>query len=481
MSAITTLEHAALARRVLAWQRDPVLFACEVLRFEPWDDGLPGSQADFMRAVARHDQIAVRSSHKIGKTSGVAALALWHFALFPGSRTVITAPVFRQVREACWREIKRLHAGAAIDLGGVVHDDPMTGLSDPVTGSQVLGFTADDPDAFSGISGPSIIYILDEASGVSAGVYEAVLGNAAGGATVILIGNPTQPAGPFFDAFSRGRWARFHVDSHRVARWQREHGTEIPGLATQSWIDARREDWGTDDPRWSVRVDGEFPTQSEAQIVGLGDLQAAEARFVPERFATDSWRRLRTRVGLDVARYGDDASAIVPMKGYVAGKVKAVRGMDSHRLAAEAVRVALDFYPHPLAPKPVINVDVIGVGAGVYDVLSHDYRNVVDVVDVNVASSADDDDSYTNLRTQLMFGVRDWMRSGGALAYDQELREELLATRYTYDTRGRFKAEPKDDVKERVGRSPDRGDGLMLAVYDSTMTRSGIAVKIPGL
>lgn len=478
MSALTGGEHVILAGRIRAWQRDPVLFSREVLRFDPWDDGQPGSQADIMRSVAMHDQIAIRSSHKIGKTSGMAAIALWHYALFPGSRTVITAPVFRQVREACWREIRRLHAGSVLDLGGTVHDDPMTGLSDPITGSQVLGFTADDPDAFSGISGPSVIYILDEASGVSAGVYEAVLGNAAGGATVILIGNPTQPAGPFFDAFSRGRWKRYHVDSHRVARWQAEHATEIPGLATQSWIDARRADWGTDDPRWSVRVDGEFPTMSEAQIVGLGDVVAAEKRFIPAAFVTESWRRLRTRVGVDVARFGDDASAIIASKGYVASRARIFRGLDSHRLAAEAVRVALDFHPHVLAPKPIVNVDVIGVGAGVYDVLSHDYRHLVDVEPVNVAESADDDDAYANLRTQLLFGVRDWARSGGALEYDQELREELIATRYTYDTRGRFKAEPKDDVKERIGRSPDRSDALALALYDATAGATGTPVKI---
>jgi phage terminase large subunit len=104
---------------------------------------------------------------------------------------------------------------------------------------------------------------------------------------------------------------------------------------------------------------------------------------------------------------------------------------------------------------------VIGVGAGVADFLR--YNNQVECVGVNVATAATIEE-YSLLRDQLWFGLQKWLKDGGAIPTDPKLEAELVAPTYAFDLRGRIKVEPKEKIKERLRRSPDRADALALAV-----------------
>ena len=110
---------------------------------------------------------------------------------------------------------------------------------------------------------------------------------------------------------------------------------------------------------------------------------------------------------------------------------------------------------------PLVRVDVIGVGAGVADLLR--YNNQVECVGVNVATSATIEE-YALLRDQVWFGLKKWLKDGGAIPSDPKLEAELVAPTYAFDLRGRIKVEPKEKIKERLRRSPDRADALALAV-----------------
>jgi ATPase subunit of ABC transporter with duplicated ATPase domains len=52
----------------------------------------------------------------------------------------------------------------------------------------------------------------------------------------------------------------------------------------------------------------------------------------------------------------------------------------------------------------------------------------------------------------------------GALPPDAELHGELTAARFTFDPRGRYAVESKDDMKKRLKRSPNKADAFNLAV-----------------
>ena len=48
---------------------------------------------------------------------------------------------------------------------------------------------------------------------------------------------------------------------------------------------------------------------------------------------------------------------------------------------------------------------------------------------------------------------------------DDYLKEELLEVRYFFNTKGKIQLEKKEDIKERLGRSPDRADTWVMCVW----------------
>jgi len=59
--------------------------------------------------------------------------------------------------------------------------------------------------------------------------------------------------------------------------------------------------------------------------------------------------------------------------------------------------------------------------------------------------------------------LRDWVQAGGWSGKNAELTEDLKATEYTLDDKGRMKLLPKDKIRVVIGRSPDDADALALS------------------
>lgn len=463
------------------WRVDPVAFCEEVLGFTPWTcPDIENDQAALIRKLAMAHRATVRSGHKIGKSRSAAALALWEYTLFPGSRIVLTAPGNRQVKEVLWREITTMFREARIPLGGELAIDPGTGLRNRSTDSQILGFSTDDPDRFSGISGARVRYIVDEASGVHERIYAAMKGNLAGGASLILFSNPTQPTGTFFDSHhTLGGFMRLHVDSADVARAQEDgRMPTIPGLATMSWVRECLDDWGESSAEYDIRVRGAFPAYGEAGVIPLALYEEAVARPAP----IINPNRDRLVIGLDIARFGDDSSVAVARRGSQIFAPVQWKGLDSVQLAIEVERYVRSM----LGPgegrasgsmKPIVNIDTIGIGAGVFDILSRSPN--LEAVSIDVSRAAPDAERYVNLRTQIWFAARDRMRTSSITAHEL-LRADLTGARYGYDARNRYKLESKDEMKKRLGRSPDYGDAFCLACWEPRPFDAR-PVHIPGL
>lgn len=444
----------------------PIDFFREILGVEPWTATVPGQtgQIDILRALPRHRSIAVRSGHKVGKSNIAAGIALWWFCTRPTARAILTAPTARQVRIVLWREVRRLYRIArrrarvkSRELGPDPSKDPSSGiLADD--GREILGFSTDDPDRFSGISGPNVLYIVDEASGVDEPIFEAIEGNRAGGAYLLLFSNPTQTSGKFYDAFHRERHV-FHC-LHISSEHTPANDNAIPGLATRDWVDERRRVWGEDSAIYAVRVRGDFPEQSSDAAIPLRLLEHALRAWPATTYDGP------LRIGVDVAEFGDDSTVIQPVRGHKTYTPTVLRSMDAVDIAGAVLELVRDMRAE--GEVPVVNVDSIGVGSGVHALLAR--SGDVTAIDVNVSRTADDDTKFHNLRAQLHFSLRDWLAEGGALHPDAELEGELVAPRYRFDNRNRYQIESKDEIKLRLRRSPDRMDALMLAVYQAPRT-----------
>jgi hypothetical protein len=112
-------------------------------------------------------------------------------------------------------------------------------------------------------------------------------------------------------------------------------------------------------------------------------------------------------------------------------------------------------------------VDGGGVGGGVVDRLRQMH---IPVIDVQFGSKPDDtgyltgDEGvrYANKRAEIWGSMRAWLKSGGAIPGDQELRQQLTNLQYAFNVRNEIQLEKKEDMKKRGLSSPDIADALAL-------------------
>lgn len=420
----------------------------------PWS-----RQRDIFDAVATRRRVAVRSGHKVGKTNTIACLALWWACTRPRARVVLSSTVGDQLKNILWPELSRLYREARAPIGGKLSTDYHGGLWLPGDRAVVALKSEDSkPEAFAGISSPHVLYLVDEASGFPDALLEAAWGNTASNGTIAAFSNPTRTSGWFFDAFNdgRGTWHTIHIDSRESPNCTGE--ADVPGLARPEWVAETARHFGEDSPTFAVRVGGHFPRAGDCVVVGLGLMEATLVRSRAQRGAGDGVLTL----GLDVGRTGDDPSMLAPVRGQRALPLVETRGREGDEVAGwvlDQVRTLR----RDAKEVPECRIDVIGVGASVYDHLKTSRE--VKAVAVNVSASPADTEHYARLRDEVWFQGAEWLRAGGTLPVDdRELQAELTAARYTFDGKGRYVVESKDEMKKRLKRSPNRADAFNLAV-----------------
>lgn len=443
----------------LASHDNPLLFATGVLGFalpdEEAADGQPQLeqwQFEFLRDFyldargrrtdgPRH---SVRAGHGVGKGVIGSILALWFPLTHYDSKCVITANSQDQLRDNNWAELKKWHGELPAPLREKLQVDAERMF---VTAAPEMAFvvrrTASkaNPEALQGVHAKHVLFLVDEASGMADIVFEVAQGSmSTPGAITCLFSNPTRSAGFFYDTHHRLRdhWRCKRVSSEDVPR-ARGHIQEI--------IDG----YGANSNKYRVRVLGEFPTADDDTVIPLELIEAAVGRDVAARDVEVVW-------GVDVARFGDDASALAKRQGNVLLEpVKEWRQRDTMQLAGliAAEWVATDEKIRPGA----ILIDVIGIGAGVVDRL----REVgLPVFGVNVAESAAVDDKYFRLRDELWFAGRAWFAARDCrIPEDAALVSELAVVSYDFHSNGSYVVESKKSLKKRGVPSPNKADAFL--------------------
>ena len=424
--------------------------------------------------MQRGPRSATTAGHKVSKSLTAVGSGLAHVITTPRARVPITSSSFLQIRKIIWYELEQLYLGAqrkGIDLGGTLYRDPSTGLVFG-DGREMFGFTTDKPERAAGISGPGIYYEIDEASGVADELFEPLEGNMAGGAKIAMFSQGTRQSGYFYDAF-HGRkadlWLRTMIPSWHSPNCQAEDML-VPGLATLQWVEERLAEWGEENPVFIVRVGGGFPPQGPNSVfpVWLVEDCKAEYRRLEELGHT---ARGDLSYGVDPGFEGDDEMVIYPVRGRIAFKpiVRAYidDGNEIARLIVEDVRQR----KRP-GERVRVNVDMTGEGRACLTGLNGLYRKdceelLIDAVGVRVGLPPDKgkEEEYFNLRAQLAFGLKDWMKQDGAIPEDTKLEGECTGCVFITDEKMRRRLPKKPDEKKLYGRSPDRRNALELAVY----------------
>lgn len=206
----------------------------------------------------------------------------------------------------------------------------------------------------------------------------------------------------------------------------------------------------------------DFSAAGDDQLISLSDVESAAKKQLTERDVSYAPRIL----GVDPARFGDDRSVIFPRQGLQAFNPQVFRGMDNMDLAARVAAKIEEWKPD------AVFIDA-GNGSGVIDRLR---QLGYEVIEVNFGGKATDP-RYLNKRAEMWFEVREWLKLGGAIPNIVDLKQDLAAPIYWYDSAGRIQLEPKDDIKKRGLPSPDLADALALTFAQPVVKRTTVAIS----
>lgn len=239
--------------------------------------------------------------------------------------------------------------------------------------------------------------------------------------------------------------ALYSLDEEQIA-WRRSKiDTEFSGDETKFFEE------------YPNNPDEAFQSEKRETFIPLAQVMAARRWMLPEP-ATGP-----LILGVDVARFGPDRTAICWRRGREVIRLKTWKGIDTMQTAGIVARIIQ-------AEKPArVFVDVIGVGSGVVDrLLELGYGEIV--AGVNASSSPSNAETYRNKRAEMWGDMRDWFIDAPCSIPDNDaLQMDLLQPGYKYDSAGRYVLESKDDIAKRQGPSPDLADAMALTFAEPVM------------
>lgn len=469
-SAFELLAQRYERRGAASYLHDPLGFIDNCIRFPVGHDGEPGGLTPYQRenfAVLERDRrLAVRGPHGLGKTT-TNALAVHWFALTRDAaridwKVITTAGAWRQLIKYLWPEIhKWVHY---IDWESVgrrpytLHE--LLDLNLKLNYGQASAVAASDKELIEGAHADSLLYIYDESKAIKADIFDASEGAFSGAkpkglpeAYGLAQSTPGEMQGRFYDIHSR---------KPGLEDWSIRHVTKLEvieaGRMSPDWASQRRKQWGEDSAVYSNRVLGEFHSSDEDSVIPLAWVEAANERW-------QAWRDLGCPVqtgrrvkGVDVARGGADLTVIANRIGPIVYPLETASLKDTTKVA--------DLVQSGMHQTDLAIVDVIGVGAGVVDLLR---RRLVSTYAFNASRKSSMRDrsgefGFVNQRAAMWWTLREMLDPAFeptlALPPNDVLLGELTAPKWWLTPSGRIQVESKDDVRKRLGRSTDHADAV---------------------
>lgn len=264
--------------------------------------------------------------------------------------------------------------------------------------------------------------------------------------------------------------------SHAWHEYGQSHGLEIDQLY---WAFRKNRSMATaisasiDEPCWKFKQ--EYPATASEAFQSSGD------SFIPPVRVQQARQRPGVAyppgigplvIGIDPARSGEgagDKTGAMDRRGRRMGELVCERwaSADTMEVAAKVVRLIKQYHPD------AVNIDVGGIGAGVYDRLNElGYGHIVNAVNFGSAPlgiGPTGDELYANRRAEMWDSLRDWFDdpAGVTIPDDDILQADLTAPVWgtsatRYKSNNELILEDKAKIKERLGASPDLGDAAAL-------------------
>jgi len=460
---------------------------------------LTDEQIEISLSVQENRETNVRAGVSVGKTFVGAILLLW-WVYCVGGRVITTAPRDGQV-VLIWEEVYNLWHRNQWRLGGecLTHSFKL--------GNRVraYGFVAARyaEEGFGGRHDPSLMAIIDEASGMGQIAEDGITANLTDYRNRLLrIGNPLAGGAVFQKACER-RSIKVPIWTHPNVSWA-YHGSgdlqgvmreevaarimdsesgelllrsdwpedyqkladRVPGGPSPEVIEDRRRDRlrGPGTSWWTARHNADFPEDAQNALVPQSWFNAARIRYDESPGQWEGRAKQSTAVfGVDVGD-GGDPHAIADRRGPVLKALDLIPTVGDRR---DLVRIKAEVERRLTSiPGSVAQFDRIGVGSGPQQELA---AKGLAAIPINVGETAIDSEMFANDKAERFWALRLAFQEGAIAiaplepAIEDRLREELSAIRYEHTTKGQVRIEAKNKTKKRLGgESYNCADALAL-------------------
>lgn len=408
-------------------------------------------QDDALEAFPQHPKISLQACKGPGKTT-VEAWLNWNFLVTrPACKMGACANDGKQLRDNFWAEMAKWRARSPyLTHNFTVTNERIFKNSNPEEhwlSARTWAQSATPEQAAASLAGihhDHCMITLDESGSMPLAVLKQAEGIFTGDFDQHLLqaGNPNEVGTPLYHAATKARadWFRIEItgdpdDPKRSPR------------VSKKWAQSMIEQYGRDNPWVLSNVFGRFPPAGLNALISLDEVEAALGRHLTR----DTYEWAPIILGVDPARFGDDTSVIFPRQGRRAISPKVMRNVDSIQGAGETANL------YNSLKGTAIMVDATGgYGVGWIDQLRELGYGVSEVQ----FAGKPHDPRFANKRAEMWFAMCEWVKTGGSLPKDcPDLVEELTSA--TYKFKGdKLILEDKDEMKERLGRSPDLADAL---------------------
>lgn len=451
------------------------------------DEGPTFYQEEIMVALLERGRATVRGPHGLGKTGLSSWIILW-FALTRDAMGVdwkvpTTASAWRQLERFLWPEVSKWARRLKWDLIGRDPFDSRTELlsfSLRLTYGQAFAAASDNSELLEGAHADSLLYLFDESKAIPDSTFDAAEGAFAGAgkdtkseAFALAVSTPGEPQGRFYDIHSR---------KPGFADWWVRHVTVeeciAAGRMSNDWVEQRKIQWGETSSVYQNRCLGEFAASDEEGIIPLSWVEMSMDRWrdwndmgaVKEDF---------TCVGVDVARSGYDKTVMAMRYSRIIAELRRTSKEDTMQTVGRVAGILR-------VNKGLAVVDLDGIGAGVVDRLR---EQNLEVVAFNATERTDRRDrsgelGFVNKRAAAWWNMRELLdplnEEPIALPPDEKLLGDLVAPHTKSHSSGKIMVEAKNEIRDRLGRSTDDGDAVVMAFFTEQRTLLPFSwIKLP--
>ena len=494
------------------YRDDPLGYVREVLRIK-----LSPQQQVIASAILKPPyRVKVPSGHNVGKTFLAAAIVNWWYDTRNPSACITTAPTERDVVDLLWTEIRLQRQRVQLPSDFVGPRAPEMRTSEE---HYAKGYTARKGESFQGRHRENMLFVFDEDEGVDAAYWRAAetMFKSEPGNAWLCIGNPTTTDSTSaleelaLTKEGQPKWKIINLSSlehPNIEAGLAKRPPPIPAAVSLAQVEQWLQDWCSPIPKDSQQPgDIEWPPGSqqwlrpgpiaEARVLGRRPTGGSHGVWSPllwslaENSIAVSLQTEFPEIGCDVARFGDDWTVIHARWGPCSIWHERHNGWNTAQTASRlkelaqglAVRLtrARDSAHAPIKPNQIrVKIDDDGVGGGVVDQGGPEYC----FIPISAAATSTRPDDFPNKRSELWFALAEKARAGRLCLTDllksdrDRLRLQALTPTWKLDTAGRRVVEKKENIKKRLGFSPDDMDAMNLAYFEAADWLAPIPIEI---